>query len=433
MDVDNGLSEREVEILKLVATGASNKEIALRLVISPNTVKVHLRNIFSKIEVSSRTEATLYAIHSGLIPSARAAAVDTAGTSLNEAASLETEAQPRSIWWRIPAIAAGLAVLAILAYFIFRPVSNPTGITDPTIASRWHSLRELPESSSGMAAVSYESRIFLIGGQRGGVVSGEISVYESSGDTWGKSAAKPTPVTAAGAVLIGEKIYMPGGQKQDGEPVAVLEIYDPRTDRWESAAPMPKALSRFALAALEGDLYVFGGWDGNNYSKAVYQYDAAQDTWLERESMTIARADCAAAALGTKIILAGGVSAEGLLRDTWAYFPQREIDGEPAWEKRAELPASRAEFNLTTLAGSLYLAGGKTDSEQAAAPVLRYDDTTDKWETLESSPLPIGSFPGLAANGNFIHIFGGESGGQPLAAHQTYQAIYTVLIPAISR
>ena len=61
------LSERELEIIRLVADGLSNKEIASELFLSINTVKVHLRNIFSKIGVQSRTEASMYAVTQGWI------------------------------------------------------------------------------------------------------------------------------------------------------------------------------------------------------------------------------------------------------------------------------------------------------------------------------------------------------------------------------
>ncbi len=61
------LSEREEQILQLVATGMTNREIAQELTISPNTVKVHLSNMFEKIGVASRTEATLYAIEHGVV------------------------------------------------------------------------------------------------------------------------------------------------------------------------------------------------------------------------------------------------------------------------------------------------------------------------------------------------------------------------------
>jgi DNA-binding NarL/FixJ family response regulator len=59
------LTERESEVLRLLAQGLTNKDIAQGLILSVRTVEAHLRNIFSKLSVSSRTEAALWATRHG--------------------------------------------------------------------------------------------------------------------------------------------------------------------------------------------------------------------------------------------------------------------------------------------------------------------------------------------------------------------------------
>jgi NarL family two-component system response regulator LiaR len=61
------LSERETEILKLLAEGFRNSQIAERLFISERTVKVHVANIFGKLDLHDRVQATRYAIRAGLV------------------------------------------------------------------------------------------------------------------------------------------------------------------------------------------------------------------------------------------------------------------------------------------------------------------------------------------------------------------------------
>lgn len=63
---ESPLTEREIEVLQLVAQGLSNNEVAGRLVISERTVAGHVRNILAKLHLASRTQAALYAIRTGI-------------------------------------------------------------------------------------------------------------------------------------------------------------------------------------------------------------------------------------------------------------------------------------------------------------------------------------------------------------------------------
>ena len=198
MTGESELSEREQEILKLVATGASNKDIAQQLVISTNTVKVHLRNIFAKIGVASRTEATLFAFRTGLTPApanelglvGRDGDVQPPGDevppsilSLENSGSPvvvseprvepldgpapESQAKPkgavhgrrRVVFW----IGAGLLVMiAVLAVAVSAIRRQPSLTGQPGEAvtllplARWQTLAPLPVARSNLAAVFYE-------------------------------------------------------------------------------------------------------------------------------------------------------------------------------------------------------------------------------------------------------------------------------------
>jgi DNA-binding NarL/FixJ family response regulator len=61
------LSEREREVLRLIARGATNREIANHLIISEGTVKNHVSNILSRLNLRDRTQAALYARDVGLL------------------------------------------------------------------------------------------------------------------------------------------------------------------------------------------------------------------------------------------------------------------------------------------------------------------------------------------------------------------------------
>jgi DNA-binding NarL/FixJ family response regulator len=65
--IQSELSDREIEVLKLIANGKDNGMIALELHISPKTVKNHISNILMKLQINNRIQAAVYAVRSGIV------------------------------------------------------------------------------------------------------------------------------------------------------------------------------------------------------------------------------------------------------------------------------------------------------------------------------------------------------------------------------
>lgn len=428
------LSEREREILRLVATGAGNKEIALRLNISPNTVKVHLRNIFEKLGVDSRTAATYYAIQTGL--------VDAAGVQVDRA--LPSAVGQRASHRRInlwTALALMLLILLVGLIFELRIVGsggtdaptengNPSRVTSAGLR-RWSEGIPLPEPRSAFAISAYEGALYLFGGQIPGGLTSSSLRYLVGEERWDELRPRPVAARGAQAALLGEKIYVPGGVGEDGKPLARLDIYDPRHDVWEQGASLPMPLGDYALVAFEGRLYLFGGWDGVSVQASILIYDPLEDSWSWGSSMPRGRSRAAAVVLMDKLMVVGGFDGEQALSDVLVYFPQRDQSGEVPWKQAAELPQRRFGMGAVSLTDTLYLFGGRESPDEAnVLPALEYLAQQEGWAELEQPPNGVGGYPGVFALGRRLHVLGGELSGLS-DRHQVYQALYTQLVPFI--
>lgn len=426
MQVPSELTEREHEILQLLATGASNKEIASRLFISANTVKVHLRNIFAKIGAASRTEAAMYAVREGLAQSPDLPAVASQELPITIPAPLEIKNKPNYFWI---ATLVTILVAGVVALVVLTTRSPAIAVANPAPAAtplpRWQARADLPTARGGLAVAIYENQIYAIGGETAQGVTGVMEQYDLASDIWKTLTSKPLPVTDINAAVIGGQIYIPGGRLASGHVTNVLESYDPRRTQWERRASLPVALSGYALATFEGKLYLFGGWDGQKFLASVYEYDPGQDKWIKRTPMPTARGFAGAAIAGGKIYVVGGYDGKEALTVNEEYSP--ELDN---WTPRAPIPEARFAMGMTSVADIIYLVGGEGETGSFLLP-LQYVHQQDQWQEFEGPPSENWSHLGLVPFQTQLYGMGGWRNDMPATQNLAYQAIYTIIIPII--
>jgi DNA-binding CsgD family transcriptional regulator len=430
------LSERELEILRLVATGASNKEIAQKLFISTNTVKVHLRNIFAKIGAASRTEAALYALHMGIAERAeQAGSLDASQNSPEQLAEASSQPSWRAnypLW-----VAAALLLALVVVFLVVRPFAGsssqgsvPAAGPTATPAPNWRSFADMPTPRSGLAVVAYENQLYAVAGKTSEAVTGILERYSPDSDTWEQLSPKPVAVHQVAAAVVGGLVYVPGGLTHSEELTSILEVYDPRLDEWTQRASLPIAVSSYALLAYEGRLYLFGGWDGEKYLDSVFQYDPSLDSWAEMTPMPTRRADMAAVVAGGKIYVLGGINELGALETNEIYQPDREGEAETPWSSAQDMPDARYGMGAASLADIIQVIGGENDSGSDPLP-LAYFPQADQWQILEEPVYPRGVYLRVVPLGVNLFSLGGQIDQSPTGQNLAYQFIYTISIPII--
>ncbi len=438
------LSEREREILHLVASGASNKEIASALFISTNTVKVHLRNIFSKIGVTSRTEAAMIAITTGLVevPGGARGGPEGLGTleDLLPAGGRGTGWKFQKVLQGNPFLLALLVIAAIAALAVFGIVLVPQLLQDRanaageppriTIEPDWRTNAPLPTARMGLAFAYLGNQIYAIGGEDMTGVLNRVERYDPARDVWVEAAPKPLPVADIQAAVINGRIYVPGGRTKGGEVTDAVEIYNPESDEWSQGSPLPVGLSEYALAAFEGKIYIFGGWDGDKVVNTVIEYSPDQDRWVIRTPMPTARARSGAAVSDGRIYVFGGYDGRRALDVNEVYLPANEGGGEPAWVTAEPMPSPRFSMGVASLADVIHVIGGTAGSD-SPLPSLRYTPQTNAWEVYDSPLIGPWKRMGMGAAGNFIYIVGGELNGKLTANNLSFQAVYIINLPVI--
>ncbi len=444
-ELGESLSERELDVLRAITEGATNKEVAQILTISQNTVKVHLRNMYTKLGVSTRTEAVTAGIQQGLVTLPGAELVEPAemvpaevDAESNQVVTAVTPRPSRFSLNRteIALILVILVVVVLIGLFGWQNLSAPDVITpEPFVEesigeTRWLRNRPMPVGTAGMAVAAVGLEVYEIGGETAVGVTNAVAAYNITDHVWIEKAAKPTAVSEVTAAVLFGEIYVPGGRLGDGSVTAVVEAYSPANDAWRPVAALPQPVAGGLTLSDGSFLYLFGGWDGAHYLDTAYVYDPGADSWRPLAPMDQPRAFAAGEFVTGHLYVVGGTDGAELAV-CQLYDPVVET-----WSDCPAMLAPRAGAGAATLLNKLYILGGGLDEIGDVAYSEVYDPVTQIWQVVNTPPLTEAA-PwinlGVTNVETRIYALGGQRGSTFLADTLVYSPfVYQTFIPAAS-
>jgi N-acetylneuraminic acid mutarotase len=235
---------------------------------------------------------------------------------------------------------------------------------------------------------------------------GGDSEAEPEAGGWRALPSAPLERTEVGAARIGDQIYVVGGFLPPDTTTAAVERYDIAHARWQRLAPMPVAVNHPAVAALDGFLYVYGGYTDSSFGPvtgALQRFDPRSGSWRQLPPSPNPRAAAALAARGGKLYAVGGTFA-GALTTLEVYDVERR-----RWLPAPPMATPREHLAAVATGAGLYVLGGRSDAGELAT-AERFDPATRRWSRLPEMGTPRSGFAAVAVTGRPL-VFGGEELG----------------------
>src|SRR5262249_98680 len=151
------------------------------------------------------------------------------------------------------------------------------------------------------------------------------------------------------------KVHLFGGRKNENDVVADHDVYDPATDAWSNAAPLPKGRDHMAAVTVNGKIHVVGGrFGGNADSPGLYAiYGPKTERWRGGPWVATPRGGGAGTLFGNMIVFLGGEDDHRTYDENEAYDL---ASGQ--WRTLAPMPTGRHGFGLAAVGDSLYVIAG---------------------------------------------------------------------------
>ncbi|NSW46440.1 MAG: hypothetical protein HPY79_11560 [Bacteroidales bacterium] len=270
-------------------------------------------------------------------------------------------------------------------------------------------LKKMPEPRAGGKTVVLDKSVYYIGGFNCALMANNNWEYNSSTNSWKEHAPMPTKRAEMATALVDGKIYCFGGWLGNNIGMTdVAEVYDIKEDKWDSLPKLPVKITAANAVSVGNDIYILGGTIGetNTY---FFRFNTLTQIYEALPLFNMAMMHSCMVLVNNKIYVMGGQSYMKF-EYRWHNNVYAFDISTKEWTEKAPIPIPISSCFGVFLNNEIHLLGGKdkygNDNSGLKDTHFVYDVKNNKWKIEEKLPYTVCEQQVVQINGKIILIGG---------------------------